>query len=216
MTDSLREQLLGLGFKPAPRAQQQPAERKPERKPERVQDRKPTQVARSAKPDARPRNERNDQRGPPRGAAKPARSREDIDLAKAYAIRAQREKDERIETERLKQEEARQRREAKAKLTELVAGKGLNTADAEHVRHFEYGGKIKRIHVTAEQLKALNAGELGVLQLEGRYLLVTAELLAHAEAVFAPAVALKVDPNATHGEDPYADPQYQVPDDLAW
>ncbi|MEO5622210.1 MAG: DUF2058 family protein [Dokdonella sp.] len=216
MTDSLREQLLGLGFNPAPRAQQQPAERKPERKSERVQDRKPGQVARSAKPDARPRNDRNDQRGPPRGAAKPARSREDIDLAKAYAIRAQREKDERIETERLKQEEARQRREAKAKLTDLVAGKGLNTADAEHVRHFEYGGKIKRIHVTAEQLKALNAGELGVLQLEGRYLLVPAELLAQAEAVFAPAVALKVDPNATQAEDPYADPQYQVPDDLAW
>ncbi len=219
MTDSLREQLLGLGFKPAPRAAQQPAERKPERKPARPHDRKPGQVARPAKPDTRPRNERNgrnDRGAAPRGAAKPARSREDIDLAKAYAIRAQREKDERIEAERLKQEDARQRREAKAKLTELVAGKGLNSADAEHVRHFEYGGKIKRVHVTADQLKALNAGQLGVLQLEGRYLLVSAELLAQAEAVFAPAVALKIDPNATQGDDPYADPQYQVPDDLAW
>jgi uncharacterized protein YaiL (DUF2058 family) len=101
-------------------------------------------------------------------------------------------------------------------LAELIAGKGLNAADAEFVRHFEYGGKIKRIHVTADQLKALNAGELGVLQQDGRYLLVTAALLAEAEAIFAPAVALKVDPNATAEADPYADPQYQVPDDLVW
>jgi uncharacterized protein YaiL (DUF2058 family) len=211
MTDSLREQLLGLGFKPAPKP-----ERKPVFKPERVQDRKPAQVARLAKPEARARTDRHDRPGPQRGAAKPARSREDIDLAKAYAIRAQREKDERIEAERVKQEQARQRREARVTLAALLAGKGLNTADAEHVRHFEYGGKIKRIHVTADQLKALNAGELGVVQQEGRYLLVTSELLAQAEAVFPPSVALKVDPTAKREDDPYADPQYQVPDDLAW
>ena len=69
--------------------------------------------------------------------------------------------------------------------------------------------------MTAEQLTALNAGELGVVQLNGRYLLVTAEVLAQSEAVFAASVALKVDPNAPE-EDPYADPQYQVPDDLVW
>ena len=58
--------------------------------------------------------------------------------------------------------------------------------------------------------------ELGVLQQNGRYLLVTAEVLAQSEAVFAASVALKVDPNAPAEEDPYADPQYQVPDDLVW
>ena len=89
-------------------------------------------------------------------------------------------------------------------------------ASAEIARHFPYGGKIKRIYVNEAQLKQLNAGELGVLQMDGRYLLVTAELLAQAEAIFAPAVALKVDPNAPADEDPYADPQYQVPDDLVW
>ena len=70
--------------------------------------------------------------------------------------------------------------------------------------------------MTADQLRALNAGELGVLQQDGRYLLVTAALLAEAEAIFAPAVALKIDPNAPVEADPYADPQYQVPDDLVW
>ncbi|WP_434982545.1 DUF2058 domain-containing protein [Xanthomonas arboricola] len=245
MSDTLRDQLLGLGFKSAPKPERKPdarpaarqhghggrptpggnkpggqgrgpqrphaaavtdgkGERKHDGRPERRNDGKPAGSQ-------RPPQSTADRRGP-----RPARTREDIDLAKAYAIRAQREKDERIEAERLKQEEARLRREAKAKLEELLKDKGLNHADADIARHFPYGGKIKRIYVTADQLKALNAGELGVLQLNGRYLLVTAEVLADAEAVFAPSVALKVDPNAPAGEDPYADPQYQVPDDLVW
>lgn len=215
MTDSLRNQLLGLGFKPASKPERKP-DRGVERKDARPNDRrgpaandKPSQPARPG----RPTQPRNSEHAKPKSQP---RSREDIDLAKAYAIRAQREKDERIEAERLKQDQARVRREAKTTLVELVAGKRLNAADAEHVRHFEYGGKIKRVHVTAEQLKALNAGELGVLQLEGRYLLVSADVLAQAEAIFAPSVALKVDPNATREADPYADPQYQVPDDLVW
>nr|WP_226426510.1 DUF2058 family protein [Xanthomonas sp. MWU16-30325] len=245
MSDTLRDQLLGLGFKSAPKPERKPdarpaarqhghggrpapggnkpggqgrgpqrphaaavtdgkGERKHDGRPERRNDGKPAGSQ-------RPPQSTADRRGP-----RPARTREDIDLAKAYAIRAQREKDERIEAERLKQEEARLRREAKAKLEELLKDKGLNHVDADIARHFPYGGKIKRIYVTADQLKALNAGELGVLQLNGRYLLVTAEVLADAEAVFAPSVALKVDPNAPAGEDPYADPQYQVPDDLVW
>jgi len=139
-----------------------------------------------------------------------------MDLAKAYAIRAQREKQERIEAERQKQEAARLRREAKARLAELLKDKALNAAEAEIARHFPYGGKIKRVYVTPEQLVRLNAGELGVLQLDGRYLLVTAEVLAQAEAIFPAAVALRVDPDAPASDDPYADPKYQVPDDLVW
>jgi uncharacterized protein YaiL (DUF2058 family) len=57
---------------------------------------------------------------------------------------------------------------------------------------------------------------LGVVQQDGRYLLVDTETLAQAEAIFAPAVALKVDPHAPAEQDPYADPRYQVPDDLIW
>ncbi len=229
MSDTLRDQLMGLGFKPAP-------------KPERKND--------GPRRDGRPQGKGGNGNGKPQGAGKgehtpgerrghgnggpgkpgkPGQSRgpgqqgprkprtaEEMDLAKAYAIRAQKEKEERIETERLKQEEARQRREAKAKLEELLKDKALNDEAADIARHFPYGGKIKRIYVTAAQLAALNAGELGVVQLNGRYLLVTAELLAQSEAVFAASVALKVDPNAPAEEDPYADPQFQVPDDLVW
>ena len=139
-----------------------------------------------------------------------------MDLAKAYAIRAQKEKEERIEAERLKQEQARARREAKAQVEALLKDKALNVADADIARHFPYGGKIKRVYVTAAQLKALNTGELGVIQQNGCYLLVTAALLAQAEAIFPACVALKVDPDAPASDDPYADPKYQVPDDLVW
>lgn len=194
MSHSLRDQLLGLGFKDAPKPERTPKPAHPATKPKQ-----PGTAAHAGK-----RQER-----------KP-RKRDDIDLAKAYAIRAQREKDERIEAERQKQEAARMRREARAKLAEFLVGKVLNAADADLVRHFEYGGKIKRIHVNADQLKALNAGELGVVQMDGRYLLVDAATLAQAEAIFAQAVALRVDPDAPAEADPYADPRYQVPDDLVW
>lgn len=204
MSNSLRDQLLGLGFKPAP---------KPERKTEHKSD-----PRKSVSGDPRRHGKPQPQgKGKPNASpTKPARSREEFDLARAYAMRAQKEKDERIEAERLKQEEARQRREAKAKLEALLQGKALNDAAAEVARHFPYGGKIKRVHVTEAQLKALNAGELGVVQLNGRYLLVDAATLAEAEALFPPAVALKVDPNASTEDDPYSDPKYQVPDDLVW
>jgi uncharacterized protein YaiL (DUF2058 family) len=203
MSNSLRDQLLGLGFN-APR---------PEPRPKREAPKPASKNANPAAKGAKPAHA-----GKPKPRQHGPRPRDGIDLAKAYAIRAQKEKDERIEAERLKQEEARQRREAKARLAELLQGKALNAGadEADHVRHFEYGGKIKRVHVTATQLKALNAGELGVVQLDGRYLLVDAATLARAGETFAPAVALKVDPDAPVADDPYSDPKYQVPDDLAW
>ncbi len=215
MSLSLRDQLAQLGFKQS----------KPEPKDAA---RKPGAGAR-----AEQAGRRGERRGGPAGkgpaeqnaGGRPARSgkpagarppRAEMDLGKAYALRAQKEKEERIAAERERQEAARLRREARAALAAFLAGKTLNVADAEIARHFEYGGKIKRIYVTAEQLRALNAGELGVLQNDGRYLLVDAATLAEAERIFAPAVALKVDPNAPAGDDPYADPKYQVPDDLVW
>lgn len=267
MTDTLRDQLLGLGFKPAPKPE---CPEKTDRPQHSARGGKPEDHSRRGRPEARGRDGSDapprhgdavnrppnvDRRGPqrthparPHGSARtsndaasprrdaasrptggagadtrrptrapqPSRNREDIDLAKAYAIRAQREKDERIAAEQAKQEAARQRREAKARLAVLLKDKALNDPAADIARHFDYGGKIKRIHVTTEQLKALNAGELGVVQLDGRYVLVTASMLAEAESIFAQAVALKVDLSATASDDPYADPAYRVPDDLVW
>lgn len=217
MSNSLREKLLGLGFKapdPEPRRERPERGAKPAGKPGK----RPTGKGGERGPDrgSRSASGKPGRSGKPRGDARPPRSQEEIDLAKAYAIRAQKEKQERIEAERLKQEEAARRRAAKAKVAQLLSGKALNAADAEHARHFEYCGKIKRVYVTPEQLKALNAGELAVVQLDGRYLLVPAALADEVAALLPSLLALKVDPNAPAGDDPYADPRYQVPDDLVW
>lgn len=215
MSDSLRDQLLGLGFKP------------PAPPPKRAQEPSRPQAntrAKGAPAPGRPADKQRDavresprgRRPQPPGKPRNARNAQEMDLAKAYAIRAQREKEERIAAEAARQEEARRRREARARLGEFLKDKALNDPEADIARHFPYGGKIKRIYVTGEQLRALNAGELGVVQLDGRYVLVTAATLVEAEAIFPQAVALRVDPDAAAGDDPYADPQYQVPDDLVW
>jgi len=211
MSISLRDQLAGLGFKPIvsekPAPRERPAPAKSGGKPHPGQERRSPAQQRLANPAPRTDAAARPKRRPPAS---------EMDLGKAYALRAQKEKDERIAAEKAKQEAARQRREARAALAVFLRDKGLNDPAAELTRHFEYGGKIKRVHVTAEQLKALNAGELGVVQNDGRYLLVSAATLAEAETLFAEAIALKIDPNAPAADDPYADPRYQVPDDLVW
>lgn len=201
MTDSLRDQLMGLGFK------QSTPEKKPAAKSARGKPHTPKGSGNRSDAAKKPRGPR-----PPDKAA----SSEEFDLARAYAARNAQEQRERAEAERLAQEQARLKREARAKLNAFLTGKTLNDEAAEIARHFEYGGKIKRVYVTESQLKALNAGELGVVQQNGRYLLVTAETLSEAEKIFAQAVALKIDPGAPTEDDPYSDPAYQVPDDLVW
>lgn len=209
MSDSLKDQLLGLGFKPAPREESRkprPSQGKPHGKPQ------------GGRPQSNESRNSGPQHGRPparQGQGKPQHKGE-IDLAKAFAIRAQKEKDERIAAERQRQEEAKLRREAKAKLTDLLTRTRLNDEAAEIARHFDYGGKIRRIHVTADQLKALNGGELAVVQMGGRYHLLRVADAEEAERILPGSLALQVDPNAPPGEDEYADPQFQVPDDLVW
>lgn len=185
MVDSLRDQLLKSGIVKQlkdEKKQQQPA---------------PKQGALSGKnkPPHKPR---------------PARSQEEIDLAKAYAIRAQTEASERKRAEQEAAEQARIKRERKAKVQQLLEGKALNKTDVDQVRHFEYGGKIRRLYVDAAQLAELNAGKLGVIQHGGRYLLVAQSIAEQVREIDSHLVALLVDPSAGGvSED-------GVPDDLMW
>ncbi|MBD8880934.1 DUF2058 family protein [Rhodanobacter sp. 7MK24] len=137
------------------------------------------------------------------------RNQEEIDLAKAYAIRAQTEANERKRAQQEAEEQARARRERKQKIQQLLDGKVLNKAETDQVRNFEYGGKIRRIHVDAAQLVALNAGELAVVQQAGRYLLVAREIAEQVRAIDEHQLALLIDPNAARDDD-------GVPDDLVW
>ena len=203
MSNSLRDQLLGLGFKTAP-------------KPEKKIETKP-----SIKPDQKKKHGNKlhlkHSLSQPKSYSKPStKSQEEMDLAKAYALRSETEKQERIAAEKRKQEEAKLKRELKQKVQELLKDKAQNIESAEHVRHFEYNGKIRRVYVTPEQLSDLNRGVLGVVQLDGRYLLVHAALVQQIKELLPSIVALLIDPNAPAADDPYSDPLYQVPDDLVW
>lgn len=201
MSDSLKEQLLKLGFNTPPREKL---------KPERTARTRNGAQSRTA----------GAKKGPPGPEEESARNRsrreEEIDLAKAYALRAQKEKNERIAAERQRQEEARQRREGKDKLTQMLQRARLNIDSADIARHFQYGGKIRRIYVTAEQLKALNAGELAVVQLAGRYHLVSAADGEEAERILPGALALSAGMAEPAADATSDDPTFSVPDDLIW
>lgn len=144
-----------------------------------------------------------------RGPGKVARAAVgEPDLAQAWAQRARLEREERERAQREAEQRAREKRERRARLHALLDGKSLNAADAEHPRHFPHGGKIRRIYCTAEQLAALNRGELGVVQRDGRYLLVSRDVAEQAGVVAAEALVLLVDPDAPADDD--------VPADLTW
>ncbi|AGG89352.1 DUF2058 family protein [Rhodanobacter denitrificans] len=193
MADSLRDQLLKSGIV---KQVQQDRAREPKR-PAAPSSGKP--VRKGGKPHAASH------------AARPSgQSQQDIDLAKAYALRAQTEARERQRVEREAAEQSRLRRERKQKIQQLLDGKALNKADADQPRNFEYGGKIRRVHVDAAQLAALNAGELGVVQQGGRYLLVSREIAEQVRDIDPHQLALLVDPNAAGAGDD------GVPDDLMW
>jgi uncharacterized protein YaiL (DUF2058 family) len=183
MADSLRDQLLKSGlvqkFKSEPKLAPPP----------RVQQAKPA-----------PQLQR-----PP---APKAPSRAEVDLASAYAQRAQQEKQERERAQREAERLAREKKERKQKLAAALDGKSLNLADADVPRHFPHGNKIRRVYCTQEQLGQLNRGDLAVVQLAGRYLLVARDIALQAQAIQPESMVLLCDPNAPAEDD--------VPADLVW
>lgn len=189
MAESLRDQLLKSGIVKKVQSERM---REPKRPPA-ASPGKPARVG--GKPHAPPGKHE---------------SQQDIDLAKAYALRTQVEARERRQIEREAAEQARLRRERKLRIQQLLEGQALNKADADHVRHFEYAGKIRRIHVDATQLAALNAGELGVVQYAGRYLLVNRDIAEQAGKIEPRQLALLLESGAAGTDDD------GVPDDLMW
>ena len=202
MADSLRDQLLKSGLVQKLKSEAKPVAPVPKQaKPQWQQGKHRTQQ--------QPQQGRPADAGRPKphpgAAGKPTR---DDDLARAYALRAQQEKAERERAQREAERIAREKKERKQKLAAALDGKALNAADAELPRHFPHGNKIRRIYCTADQLAQLNRGELGVVQLAGRYLLVTREIVLQVHAIQPEALVLLCDPDAPADDD--------VPADLVW
>jgi uncharacterized protein YaiL (DUF2058 family) len=180
MSESLRDQLLksGLGKK----------------------------LKEEARPAPKPSRHAHSNRLNPAPAPRP--KKDDVDLARAYALRAKTERDERERAQREAERVAREKKERKAKLAALLDGKSLNKTDADVPRHFPHGNKIRRVYCTAQQLAELNRGELAVVQLAGRYLLVDKDIALQAQAIQPESLVLICDPNAPADDD--------VPADLVW
>jgi uncharacterized protein YaiL (DUF2058 family) len=191
MSESLRDQLLksGLAKKLKPEEKRGEAKAAPKAPPPKHHH-KPQH--------ARPQPQR----------AAPPPKKDDVDLARAYAMRAKADRDEREHTQRETERIAREKKERKAKLTTLLNGKALNHAEADVARHFPHGNKIRRVYCTKEQLEKLNKGELAVVQLAGRYLLVDKDVALQAQAIQSESLVLLCDPNAQVDDD--------VPPDLVW
>ena len=198
MADSLRDLLLKSGIV------KQLHDSKP--KPAPQSGRQTYKGTKSANAGGKPHSSQNQNVPRP-----PSKDQSEIDLAKAYAIRAQTEASERKRIEQEVAEQARLRRERKLNIQQLLEGKTLNKSDADQPRNFEYGGKIRRVYVDDAQLVALNAGELGVVQQAGRYFLVTRDIAEQVRAIDPQQLALLVEPGSAGGiaED-------GVPDDLMW
>jgi uncharacterized protein YaiL (DUF2058 family) len=185
MADSLRDQMLALGFKPAPREKQPAKPAQPQRPP----------AGRGQRPDRAPRPAEAPRKGEPA-------------LADAYAARARAEREERVQAQREIEAKAREKKERRERLTRLLEGKALNDPQADTARHFPHGTRIRRAYVTADQLARLNAGELGIVQLAGRYLVVERAIALQAAEISGEALVLLPEPGSP-GED-------DVPPDLVW
>ena len=221
---SLRDQLLQAGFtqsKPEPKPQPKPEARREHSSQQRRGGGpgQPAQQRRDNRPQtqqARKPEERKPEATRPPREAKPGG---EPSLAHAYQIRAETEKREREEAQKRAQEEAARKREQRLKLAALVAGKAQNSPAGEHARNFFYGKKIRKVNVTPEQFQMLNSGELGVAQVDGRFMVLSPELIREVLLLAPQHVALFVPEGigaSTNPDDDYSDPRFQVPDDLVW
>ena len=201
MSDSLRDQLLKSGL-----VQKLKSEAKPAPRP--APDSNKASTKHFSRPQSKPQ-----QAGKPHPATKTQQAAraagvDEADLARAYALRARQEREERERQQREAERVAREKKERKQKLAALLDGKTLNSTEADLPRHFPHGNKIRRIYCTADQLARLNHGELAVVQLAGRYLLVEQVVALQAKAIQEDTLVLLCDPNVP--------PEDDVPADLVW
>ena len=136
------------------------------------------------------------------------------DLERAWRARrkAEKEEAERVKQARVADQEARRKRNLE--LDAIVEGKALNIEEAELPRYFEHLGRIRRVLCTRRQREAINSGELGIVNLRGRYLIVEPDVLARYKTLAGDLVPDLSGAEPEGGEEEKDYPP--VPDDLTW
>ncbi|HDP88337.1 MAG TPA: DUF2058 family protein [Thioalkalivibrio sp.] len=135
---------------------------------------------------------------------------EEIDLARAYRLRAEEERRAREAAEQARREAERLRRANRARIAELIREHAQNDASAEQSYHFTVGDKVKQVLVTPEQLQALADGLLAITFLDGRRCLIPAAVADEIQALDPGKLVIRHTPETDGAA---AD---DVPDDLVW
>lgn len=191
MGKSLQDQLLSLGL----------ARDKPEREKKNAGKKGRPEKARGAGHKKRPAG----------GSGSHSKDKNaEMSLDRAYALRRKEEQQQAESVRKLKQEEVRRRRRLNREIGAIVNNHRLNDPKAEVPRNFMYKGRIRKIYLTSEQLKALNDGELGIAYLTGSYHLLARE---HVEAVRQLSVEHVPELSGEPDDD---EEEFPVPDDLVW
>ncbi len=149
----------------------------------------------------------------PHSASKKAagtKGSEDISLNQAYRMRDRQERQQQERASARKREQERQRKEVNRKVRSLVKVNAVRDEAADRKRNFLYKGRIRSVLATAEQLREINTGKLGVVYLSGSYHLMSAEKVAEVRQ-FAPDHVPDL-----QGADGVGEEDHPVPDDLIW
>ena len=147
--------------------------------------------------------------GKPRRRKPGSGSTGEMSLDKAYSLRQREEKKQADRLRRRKQAEDRQRQEINGQIRTIVEKHRLNADGAELARNFLFRGRIRKIHVTSEQQRALSEGEMGIAYLSGSYFILAPEHLESVRAISPDHIVELGDGVEDEGDHP-------VPDDLAW
>lgn len=129
---------------------------------------------------------------------------------------AKRERDREINLQRQQQAEMKAR---VAEVRQLIANHKQPKNRGEIGFNFTDIAKVKRLYVDEQQQKALIAGQLAIVKMDGQYEIVTTEVAKRiAEKRPVSLVYLQDGSNSNEEkpaeDDPYA--AYQIPDDLVW
>ncbi len=138
------------------------------------------------------------------------KTRSATDLEQAWAARKVSEKNEQRHKREHKLAEQKRRQAVNQQILKLIDAAKIDTQEGQLTRNFLHHGKIRKIMLKQDQLKQLNAGELAVVFLRGRYFLVTSELalkVAKLSPYHVPSL---------EGAETDEEAEHPVPDDLSW
>lgn len=141
-----------------------------------------------------------------------------IDPADEAKLAAQRSQAEKVERDRLLNQQRKAEAERKAiaaQVRQLIEMNRQSRDDGDRPYSFTDGALVKRIHVTEAQLKQLSNGRLCIVNLDEQYELIptlVAEKIQQRDETTQ--ILSNQSTEIPDEDDPYAD--YQVPDDLMW